>query len=152
MELQHKILFVWRVSNYPNLKGHGGLIVEGRWHTKGHSIVYCADSVACALGEIEKHLDLPAVLFPPAYQVLKIKIPGSAKIYEFEADKLPDKWLSDYRLTQPIGDKWLGSVTTPVAKVPSALFAERFNYLINPTHRMSDFIEVIEVLPVGKFV
>jgi RES domain-containing protein len=151
MELPHKILYIWRVSNYPDLKGHGGLIVEGRWHSKGHSIVYCAEDIKCALGEIEKHLDVPPMLFPASYQILKVRVPKSVKIVEYFEDRLPNGWQSSYSITQPIGDHWLNSVVSPIAKVPSALFPAFSNFLINPTHRMSDFVEIEEVIPVSLY-
>lgn len=149
MELPHKTFYIWRVSNYPNLKGYGGLVVQGRWHSKGHSIVYCSENVDCAIGEIEKHLDLPQILFPAGYLILKVRVPASVKIIDFADHTLPRNWQSSYQYTQPIGDEWLRSVASPMAKVPSALFPKFSNFLINPTHRMSDFVEIIETVPVN---
>lgn len=28
-------LTLWRISNYPDLSGKGGLEAEGRWHSRG---------------------------------------------------------------------------------------------------------------------
>lgn len=127
-------------------------MVEGRWHSKGHLILYCSDGIDVALAEVEKHLDLPPILFPSDYLILKIRIPATAKIFDFEPNTLPDNWADDYKYTQPLGDSWLESTSTPVARVPSALFAGRSNYLINPVHRMADFIEILEQIPVSSYL
>jgi RES domain-containing protein len=152
MELPHKIFYIWRVSNYPNLKGHGGLIAEGRWHSKGQSIVYCAENIECALGEIEKNLDVPRVLIPEESLILKVRVPSSVEIVDFFDQDLPQNWRSSHSITQPIGDEWLRSVISPIAKVPSALFLGFYNFLINPTHRMSDFLEIVETTPVSSYL
>jgi RES domain-containing protein len=152
MELQHKILYIWRLSNYPDLKGFGGLISEGRWHSKGQAIVYCTENADCALAEVQKHLHLPAFLIPSHYLILKVRVPGNVKIIDLAVQTLPADWRDSYHLTQPIGDKWLRSVATPVAKVPSALFAGFSNFLINPAHRMSDFIEIVEKITIKAYL
>ena len=152
MELQPRILYIWRLSNYPDLKGFGGLISEGRWHSKGQAIVYCTENADCALEEVQKHLDLPAILIPSDYLILKVRVPGNVKVADLQKQKLPEEWRGSYHLTQPLGDKWLRSVATPVARVPSALFDDFSNFLINPAHRMSDFIEIVEKIKIKSYL
>jgi len=43
---------LWRISNYADLSGAGGLQAAGRWHTRGKRIVYLADHPASALLEM----------------------------------------------------------------------------------------------------
>ena len=35
-------MILWRLSRYTELQGIGGLHASGRWHEKGHPIVYAA--------------------------------------------------------------------------------------------------------------
>jgi RES domain-containing protein len=49
---------LWRISDYPELDGAGGLLVSGRWHTQGSRVVYCAPNPASALVEVLVHLEV----------------------------------------------------------------------------------------------
>jgi RES domain-containing protein len=48
---------LWRISNYADLSGAGGLRAAGRWHSQGKRIVYLADHPSSALLEMLVHLD-----------------------------------------------------------------------------------------------
>ncbi|WP_155836914.1 RES family NAD+ phosphorylase, partial [Paraburkholderia mimosarum] len=39
----------WRISNYADLRGIGGLRASGRWHYRGQPVVYLAENPALAL-------------------------------------------------------------------------------------------------------
>jgi RES domain-containing protein len=54
-------MIVWRLTRRPHadLSGRGGELADGRCHTRGRPIVYCAASAALALLEARVHLDLP---------------------------------------------------------------------------------------------
>ena len=43
---------LWRISDFADLAGEGGLLVSGRWHSRGRRIVYLSDHPATALIEI----------------------------------------------------------------------------------------------------
>ena len=64
---------LWRVSNYATLDGVGGTYVAGRWHTKGHPIVYCSEDPSTALLETLVHIEIDAEDRPQIFQVLKIQ-------------------------------------------------------------------------------
>ncbi len=49
---------LWRVSNYQTLDVVGGLYVSGRWHTKGHTVVYCTLNPSTALLETLVHIEI----------------------------------------------------------------------------------------------
>ncbi|AVT78400.1 hypothetical protein RPPS3_43380 [Rhodopseudomonas palustris] len=54
---------LWRISNYADLTGTGGLRASGRWHSRGRRIVYLADHPSSAVLEMLVHMDrefLPA--------------------------------------------------------------------------------------------
>lgn len=144
-------LFVWRLSNYSDLSGRGGLQAHGRWHTRGRLIVYCSESIACAKEEVRVHLDVPSYLLPSTYKVLKIRVPSNVKVLALPESDLPALWRTSYDFTQPIGDEWLRGVATPMLKVPSAICAGISNFLINPVHRMSEFIQIVAEIPIDEF-
>lgn len=63
---------LWRISNYADLSGAGGLQAAGRWHTRGKRIVYLADHPASALLEMLVHMDRE--LIPATYRLLRIVV------------------------------------------------------------------------------
>jgi RES domain-containing protein len=63
---------LWRISNYADLSGAGGLMASGRWYSQGKRI-YLADHPSSALLEMLVHMDRD--LIPPSYQLLRIVLP-----------------------------------------------------------------------------
>ncbi|PXX98309.1 RES family NAD+ phosphorylase [Halomonas sp. LBP4] len=49
---------VWRISNFKDFSSIGGTMVSGRWHHRGHPVVYLADCPATALLEVLVHFEL----------------------------------------------------------------------------------------------
>ncbi|HXH47142.1 MAG TPA: RES family NAD+ phosphorylase [Bradyrhizobium sp.] len=49
---------IWRISNFDDLSGIGGLKTDGRWHDRGRHVVYAADHPASALLEVMVHLEI----------------------------------------------------------------------------------------------
>ena len=125
---------LWRVSNYVSLEGIGGLYVSGRWHTKGHPVVYCSEDPSTALLETLVHLEIDREDRPEIFQVLKIESFEEVSIEQVEAAKLGREWRGDLPRTRSIGDEWLQSGRTLLFEVPSVLVPERRNFLINPEH------------------
>jgi RES domain-containing protein len=121
-------MHVWRISEFADLNGIGGIKFAARWHSKGRAIVYTADSPASALLEVLAHT--PTIDLPSSYQLLKINIEG----LEFYEPVLPGFWIKDLLITREIGDEWLGSKLKPILKVPSAIMPDCWHYLLNPAH------------------
>jgi RES domain-containing protein len=46
---------IWRISNFADLSGRGGMLIDGRWNRRGTPIVYCTDHPSTALLEILVH-------------------------------------------------------------------------------------------------
>ena len=63
---------LWRISNYADLSGGGGLRAGGRWHSLGRKIVYLADHPSSALLEMLVHMDRD--LIPATYQLLRVVV------------------------------------------------------------------------------
>jgi RES domain-containing protein len=71
---------LWRISTFTDLSGEGGLLAPGRWHSRGHQIVYLADHPALALLETIVHLQVDAQDLPNDYKLLAIEVPDDLTI------------------------------------------------------------------------
>ena len=144
-------MFVWRICavKYRDtaFSGIGGLYVSGRWHERGHKIVYTAENLSLASLEVFVHLESNFVKLV----AIKAKIPQKLKIEELTLDSLPSDWQEPrcYPKLQRIGKDWLLSRRTPILKVPSAIVPVEFNYLFNPEH--PDFELITKVAIEFKF-
>lgn len=138
-------MILWRVSNYASLDGGGGLQVAGRWHTKGHPVVYCAWSPATALLETLVHLEIDIEDRPEHVQILKIKGPDSLTKERLETKDLPLGWTADWSITQGVGDEWLAGRRTLLLEVPCVLAPETWNVLVNPLHAAASQLKIVEV-------
>lgn len=118
---------IWRISNYPDLSGRGGLVAASRWNHVKTPIVYCADHPASALLEMLVHVDTEDL--PASYQLLEITVPDHVGITE---PHLPDHWRDDIGATRNIGTDFVARESEPVLKVPSILVPFASNYLLNP--------------------
>jgi RES domain-containing protein len=118
---------VWRISNYADLSGLGGMVTEGRWNLIKTPIVYCADHPATALVEILVHLDGEDL--PATFQLLEIDIPEAAEI---ETADLPDDWRDNSPATRRIGTGFVQAGRAAVMRVPSVIVPFANNYLLNP--------------------
>lgn len=128
-------MVLWRISNYAILDGAGGMKTPGRWHTRGHRVVYLASSPSSALLEILVHLEVSVGDLPRSYRLLEIEVPDDILIENLEkfAD-LPEDWAYNQTLTQKLGDFWLERNSAALLEVPSALAPHTSNFLVNPAH------------------
>jgi RES domain-containing protein len=136
---------LWRISDYIDLSGEGGRKAGARWHTAGSRIVYLAESPMAALVETLVHLEVDSEETPDFYTLLKVSIPDGIAIQTLDPPAVSD-WKHDLELTRRIGDAWLASLETPLARVPSVLAPQTWNYLLNPEHPDAKKIEVAEVI------
>jgi len=123
---------LWRISNYADLDGAGGVLFPGRWHNAGRPIIYAAESPAGALLEILVHLDREDL--PDDYQLIEIAGPETASIETIDPRSLPARWRDDLTVTRSIGDQWLRAARSLLLRVPSVLAPRTWNYLFNPRH------------------
>jgi RES domain-containing protein len=144
-------MILWRLTRrpYADLSGRGGELADGRWHTRGRPIVYCAASAALAVLEVRVHLDLPLDLLPEDYVLMMIEAPDELQVQTVSADDLPDGWRSREDLCRPIGDAWLEAGSTALLSVPSAIVRAERNVLLNPEHTGAESVSVAEVTPFG---
>jgi len=135
----------WRISNYSDLSGEGSHKVSGRWHTAGSRIVYLAESPMAALVETLVHLEVDSEDTPDFYTLLKIVVPDDLAIHPLNPPA-GTEWKQDIELTRRMGDAWLASLETPLARVPSAIAPRTWNYLLNPEHPDAKQVQVAEVI------
>ncbi len=136
-------MIVWRISNYLELSGQGGLRAAARWHNAGKSIVYTASSPASALLEVLVHLELNDFEYlPSSYRLLKIEVPDEVAVVEIDERNLDANWCKQSEMTRAIGDEWLRDLSSALLAVPSAIVPHTKNYLLNPAHRDAKQIKV----------
>lgn len=123
---------LWRISNFADLDGVGGLLYPARWHNAGRPILYTAESPAGALLEILAHLDHEDL--PDDVQLIEIETSDSATVEALPPDTLDSNWRDYIAITRAIGDAWLKAGTSLLLRVPSVLAPRTFNVLVNPRH------------------
>ena len=136
-------MILWRISNHVSLDGSGGLRAPGRWHTRGHRIVYCAPNPATALLETLVHAEIDVEDIPVSFRFLEIDVPDTVDTETLNAEMLPGNWRSDLAVTRRAGDEWLRSGRTALLRVPSAIVPMTWNVLVNPRHPNSPQIRII---------
>ena len=125
---------LWRISNYADLAGTGGLMTPGRWHSGNRRIVHLAESPPAALLERLVHLEIDPDDLPRTYRLLEVDIPDGTAFDTVDENELANDWHSVDATTWAIGDRWLDAGRTSLLRVPSAITPRTFNWLLNPTH------------------
>lgn len=140
--------WLWRISRHTDLMGLGGERADGRWHTAapGKRIVYLAEHPALSLIETLVHLKGNPALLPNRYTLARIEADGAvfaaAQALAEEALPSPNLALPE-TTTQQLGDGWLRSGATALARVPSFPSPFSTNYLLNPKHPDAAHLRVI---------
>jgi len=135
---------LWRISNYPDLSGIGGLHASGRWHSKGKRVVYRADHPSSALLETLVHLE--PEMIPATYQLLCVRSGSAIEAEKVEVVDLPADWFSRIDATRQIGDRWLDQGSSALLQVPSAISPRATNVLLNPQHRDAMLVSIVETI------
>ena len=128
---------LWRISNYNDLSGWGGLKANGRWHEKGRHVVYTSDHPSSALLEVMVHLEIDFEDLPGTYQLLEVDVPDDVAIESVTIatlERVSQDWKDDPKITRGLLLPWFEGVRTAVVAVPSAIMPFARNYLINPKH------------------
>ena len=136
---------LWRISNYIDLGGWGGRKFSSHWTSLGRRVVYFAESSTAALVETLVHLEVESEDTPDFYTLLKISIPDDLTIQSLDPSA-GSEWKQDLKLTRRMGDTWLASRESALARVPSVIAPHTWNYLLNPEHPDAKKIEVAEVI------
>ena len=139
-------MVLWRISNYTDLYGIGGLKASARWHSRGRRVVYLSSTPASALLEILVHLEIEEDRLPRSYKLLEVQVSDDISIEKIEdRASLPKGWQKKQSVTQALGDQWLAGNSSALLQVPSALVPHTSNFLLNPLHRDAARILVASV-------
>lgn len=139
---------LWRISNYEDLQGIGGLTKQGRWHSKGKPVVYLAEHPALAMLEVMVHLEVDAEDIPDTFKLLTVDIPSvDKKCMGLSRNLLTEDWASNTAFTRRIGNEWLAKGQSALLKIPSAIMPSSYNYLLNPLAPGAEEITIVEVMP-----
>ena len=99
-----------------------------------------------AIVETIVHLEIEREDTPDFYTLLKISVPDG-----FRAQRLDPptggEWKHDRNSTRRMGDAWLTSLESALARVPSATAPHTWNYLLNPEHPNAKQVQISEVIP-----
>ena len=135
---------LWRISNYADLSGGGGLQAAGRWHTRGKRIVYLADHPASALLEMLVHMD--RALIPATYCLLRVVVSENVVMDMIGTNTLASDWRTQPALTRQVGDQWLDQSATALLQVPSVIVPDGKNFLLNPAHPDAAKVAITEIV------
>jgi RES domain-containing protein len=135
---------LWRISNYADLSGVGGVRAAGRWHSQGRRIVYLADHPSSALLEMLVHMDRDFI--PSTYRLLRVVAPDDLAAEAVGIDKLSLDWRTERIASRQIGDQWLDRSSSALLQVPSAISQQGHNFLLNPAHPDAAKIAVAEII------
>jgi len=136
---------LWRISNYPSLSGEGGLHYSARWHTAGRRIVYLAESPAGAMIEVLVHLELDETDWPRTFHLLQVEYPAGLTLETLKPTPAKS-WKTSLPATRKLGDEWLRSGRSALARVPSAILPETWNVLLNPDHPDAKQVRILRRL------
>jgi len=136
---------LWRISNHRSLSGEGGLRYSARWHTAGHRIVYFAESPAGAMIEALAHLELDEKDWPRSYQLMEVEVPKALRVVELSPGA-GKSWRKSLAATRRIGDAWLRSGRSALARVPSAILPRTWNVLLNPDHNDARPVRIVRTI------
>jgi RES domain-containing protein len=135
---------IWRISNYADLSGRGGLLADGRWNRMGTSVVYCSDHPATTLLEALARIDRFDV--PATFRLLAIGLPDDAPTTSLNAADLPSNWRTDTFVTQALGTELLNRVEHLAVHVPCVLVPYASNVLLNPRHPDAARCSIVETV------
>jgi RES domain-containing protein len=97
-------------------------------------IVYLADSPAGALIETLVHLSIHEKEVPLTYKLLRIATPDTLPISDLVAPS-NEPWRQAESTSRALGYAWLAARSSALARVPSVIAPDTFNYLLNPLHK-----------------
>lgn len=120
-----------------------------RWNGRGQYVIYTAATRALACLENVVHRSGEGLL--DVFRVMVIEVPDDLVVETIDGTELPADWFDfhQYDTCQRIGGDWLRSGHSAVLRVPSAIIANEFNYLLNPAHPLFQRIRLLRTEPFG---
>jgi RES domain-containing protein len=128
-------------DRYPVLDGTGAALNGGRWNSKGHSVVYAAETYALALLETLVHTGFRKI--PGGRHYARIIIPDSIMVESFDPAAHAGWELEDNVVSRAFGDQWIKEQRSVGLRVPSAVTrGPEWNIVLNQAHPQFSLIKV----------
>ncbi len=129
-----------------DLTGEGAKRAGGRWNHAGTPIIYTAQNGPLAVLEVLQYIEVTDV---HKFSMLTIEVPNDVPIQNVDKNSLPDGWQKfPYPTeTKEIGHLWAEAGNTLLLEVPSAVYPDESNWLINPLHPMANSVQIVSVKP-----
>lgn len=130
-------MIVYRIAQSAykeDLSGKGAFLHGGRWNSEGVYALYTSTHRSLALLELLVHIPID-LLRKKDYFLMEIELPESKKSINIES-------LSNSQLK---GDSILKANKVPYFSVPSILFQEEKNIVLNPSHSLCQDLNILKV-------
>jgi RES domain-containing protein len=138
---------VYRIARraHAELSGRGGTLYSGRWHEKGHPIIYGAGSVALAALEYAVQTSVR----PIDSVLIEIEVPDGVcvTIEDRIGGELPGNWAFVEEQSRCLGTDWLTEGKILMLSVPSVVIPFERNLLLNPRHHLFASVVLKRVVP-----
>lgn len=140
-------MLVYRISKTKyatDLSGEGARLFGGRWNNKLTPCIYTSESRALALLEYTVNINIDDI--PRALSIITLDILDEG-IYELNQSQLPGDWkdVPAPSSTKDLGSNLLNEAKNAVIKIPSAIIANEFNYILNPRYPQSKSFKIIDI-------
>lgn len=123
-------------GQYPIYSGDGAARHEGRWHEKGHDVIYASEHYSTAMLEKLAHFN---GILPSNQHVIEIDIPNGVSYEIVTKDSLPG-WTNS-AIARTFGAKWFRERRSAILIVPCFVARMERNILINPSHADAKMIK-----------
>ena len=139
-------LTVWRIISSKHIDraftGEGSRLYGGRWNNKGTAMIYLSSSKPLAAIELFIHINSSQVM-NDIYSLISVNF-DNKQVLSLDPSNLPHSWNESpaSSATKIIGDDWIKSQRSLVLKVPSVIFPNEFNFLVNPTHKSFSKLQI----------
>lgn len=129
-----------------DFSGKGAELYGGRWNSVGTKMIYTAESRALCVAEMAVHLNM--VMMRVQYAMVTYEFDEQEMPILYEVKQLPKDWdvFPHAQSTQSVGDRFVAEDRYAILKVPSAVVAGEYNFLINPTHQAAKNIKVESIV------
>lgn len=129
-----------------DLSGEGAKRAGGRWNLPGTPVLYTAESGALAILEVLQYADVQDIR---NFSMLVLDLPDTASLRRIELNALPPGWngFPYPSSTQELGQRWAEATSELVLRVPSAVYSQESNYLLNPHHPNFSVVRILEIQP-----
>lgn len=138
---------VYRIAKWQyleDLSGVGAKLYGGRWNEEGIAMLYTSAHLSLAV--LELLANQVRRLVDDTYGYICIEIPDHIPLRSIGTNDLASDWRSGQYSDQTtrMGTQWIKSQESLGLMVPSAVLAQEYNILINPSHSAYDQLVICE--------